>query len=224
MLGVLFAVGCGSPDPFDLPPRFVVLPWEHDSAGAALTVGVAWIPVTHEGEVTVTDTLAVPGISEDFAWNPIGPAPEGTLRTCDAIDCLDDETAAVGWLVAFEDQDGDGAATLDLTPTSPADLSAQGDDRLVAIATDHVLAYAPADLDPEQGLARTLGWPLLEGATVVDVRVEDGEEHVSPVVTRERVPLYLLARSSDEQPELGLCCDVDACANPDVHCPTFPSE
>lgn len=223
----LGGAGCGAPDPWDQPLRFVVLPLPGETATSAeLLAGVAWIPSGQGTSLPLTDVRPVPGVSTDFGWAPVGPAPAGAVRTCDRIGCIEGETAAVGWLVAFVDADGDGGAVVQLPEGplwSPRDLVADGEDRLVAIATDHVLAYAAADLDPAGGLAQTLGWPLPAGAAVMGTRHEDGQDLLSPTVTRERVPLYVLAVAAGQQ-EAGLCCDAPDCAGMPVHCPSFQGQ
>jgi len=218
--------GCGSPDPWDQPPRFVVLPYEQTGVDGALRAGVAWMPAAGWTSLAVADVVEVPDLSVDFGWSPVGPPPEEARFACEGIDCVEDEIAALGWLVAFVDADGDGTATVDVPVAEewrPADLVAQGDDRLVGVATDHVLAWAAADLDPGGGLAQVLGWPLLAGASVMGARVEDGRDRLSPTVTRERVPLYLLGRSTPEG-EAGLCCDAVSCDHAEVHCPSFQGQ
>lgn len=223
------ALGCGSPDPWDQPPRFVVLPFEGSQVYASLEVGVAWIPAGEGGTAHVTDVVHVPALSLDFDWEPEGPPPPNAMRKCEDPDCDEAETAAVGWLLVFEDQDPDGAATV-LVPEdagrAPADLVAEGADRLVGIATDHVVAYAPSALAKDGELAQTLGWPLVEGVSVMGVRHEDGKDLLVPTVSRERVPLYLLARDEREgEPEEGgLCCEQADCDHEGVRCPTFQGQ
>jgi hypothetical protein len=222
-IAALAVAGCGSPEPFDQPPRFVVMPYEQTSAGGAIRVGVGWI-LPDGGSVRLTDVIAVAGTSEDFSWAPVGPPPDEAMRSCDRLDCVQGESAAVGWLLAFVDEDDDGAATVSWPDAEHvASLQADGADRLVGIATDHVVAYAPADLTNGAGLARSLGWPVLEGAAIMGSRLEDGRDLLSPVTTRERVALYLL-QAGEATDDAGLCCAVDGCDHPDVHCPSFPEQ
>lgn len=220
---------CSGGDPWDQPPRFVVVDRPSPNVPSTLVAAVAWIPAGDPVTLPVTDGLDVPAIAEDFAWSPAGPPPAEALRHCTEL-CDPNETIALGWFVAYEDVDGDGAGRLVLPATSPwsaADAVMEGPDRIVGLATDHVLAFAPADLAAGGGLAQRLGWPVQQGAWVMSVRPEDGKDLLRPVVSRERVSLYLMPRPDpipgDTEEGGLLCADEDGAAD-EIHCPTFQGQ
>jgi hypothetical protein len=219
LLGLGLAA-CSSPDPSRQPARFVVVPRFTDSERGTVWVGVAWIPPGDLGSLPVSDAVEVPSIGEDFAWALEGPPPAQALRGCTALDCDSSERAAIGWIVAFTDGDADGTTAIQVPSAetwTPADLLAEGADRLVGIATDHVAAFSELGLAPARGLAQRLGWPVPAGPSVMRVERDGGEELLEPVVSRERVPIYLLAHT-----EAGLCCD--ACGDDAAHCPSFQGQ
>lgn len=200
-----------------------------------LRVGVAWIPPTAGDSLPVTDAVDVAAVGEDFEWELQIPPPPGAMRHCVEIGCLAEEngeTAAVGWVVAFVDRDGNGTAEVrvpDATPWSAAYLVAPGDDELVGLATDYAVAYTDHTLDPARGLAQTLGWPVPEGLSLMRVRHADGKDLLEPVVSRERVSIYLLPPEEGvglyEGEEPGLCCgDTHSCDPDGVRCPTFQGQ
>jgi hypothetical protein len=198
----------------------VVLPLEDAAEGERMRVGVAWLPAGDGGAGVVTDTEAVPGVARDFSWVPAGPPPDDALRACADFGCDTEEHAAVGWLVAFDDVDGDGGLTVHFPAHagwSAAEVTADGDDVLLGVATDHVVAYTAHDLAPGGGLARTLGWPVEAGTWTMGVHHQDGRDQLSPIVSRERVPIYLMVRQGV------LCCGDVECAE-DRRCPTFQGQ
>ena len=225
------AAACSSAGPGDRPQRFAVLPYQdvRDVEGA-LRVGVAWIVPGGDERVAVADAVDVPAIGQDFEWEPSSPPPPESLRCID-IGCGRDETAAVGWIVAFVDRDGDGAAEVRIpagSPWSPAFLVAPGVDLLVGLATGHAVAYAERTLPVDSGLSRTLGWPLTAGLSLMRVRHRDRGDLLEPVANGERVPVFLLQRGEGNilypNEELGLCCDPEPCDHETILCPTFQGQ
>lgn len=230
---VLGLAACSSPNPWDRPARFVVWPYEADSVEGALRIGVAWIPATEGLTLPVTDAVDVEAIGEDFGWEPQVPPPAEAMRHCVEIGCIDTEQAAVGWIAAFVDRDGNGTAEVqvpDALAWSASDLVAVGRDELVGLATDHAVAYAEHPLDASGGLAQTLGWPVPAELSVMRVRHADRKDLLEPVVSGERVPIYLLGATHRSPPpvdgeEGGLCCDIAlSCERAGVHCPTFQTQ